>query len=433
MLVDAVAASTGATSHVTDRRPPHNPEAEESLLGAMLLMDQARRVGLDMVSAPDFHDPRHQAIFSAIAGRHAAGKDIDEGLVADTLAELGYPEIDRQVLLNLSGSMPPSAHTRGYADIVADDAYLRRAIKWAGEIEDRAYEGKVEPVAQLLGAVDETLAVPVIADTSGLEDVGDVAAKPREPKAMVIPGLLGERERVGLSSSGGVGKSTLLRQINVMVASGIHPFTWEPITPRRGLHVDMENEEEDTDAEARTGYVDLVKVAGSRYRGGAMRVTRTQGIDLRARRDVRWLEAQIRAARPSLLLIGPVYKMYRGQPGSGKFSDEAVDEVIGALDELRKRYNLALIIEGHSPYGTDGDRAGGRWKGSQEWEAWLNFARTLRIPDKSTGREDNGTDVDVVPWRFDRHEGRTWPRRLVHGESWPWERPNMTDPSLGFE
>lgn len=426
------------------RVPPHNLEAEQALLGAMLTIRDSTRVGLDECSAADFHDPQHAFVFSAIAGCWAAGKAIDPVTVAETLRTMGA--LDRvggsAGLRALQGMMPLSGHAGTYARTVADLAWLRRVIgHYGGDVVDAAYASDVELVGKLIAGGDEALEAPVGVDaTEGLIDVGEIGARPVPVrKEFVIPGLLGRRERVGISAQEGIGKTSLFRQLAVMVAAGIHPFTWEPIPPKRVLHVDHENEEEDTDYEPVTGYDSLVKVAGARYQGGAMRRIRTQGIDLRARRDVRWLEAQIKAARPDLLVIGPLYKMFMGRPGSGIFSDEAAREVISALDELRVRYDVALVIEGHSPYGEGGDRAGYRWKGSALWSAWLNFTRALVIPDPmGAGNEGvplDGTVVDVRPWgRWDRHEvGRSWPKRLQRGKSWPWEVPGMTDLALEFD
>ena len=62
---------------VTDRVPPHNLEAEESVLGSMMLSPEAIASVIETLKAPDFYRPVHQKIFQAILAMYARGEPVD--------------------------------------------------------------------------------------------------------------------------------------------------------------------------------------------------------------------------------------------------------------------------------------------------------------------------------------------------------------------
>ncbi len=66
--------------------PPHNLDAEESLLGAMLLSRTAIDVASESVSASDFYKPAHGHVYEAITSLSAQGEPVDPVTVADELA-----------------------------------------------------------------------------------------------------------------------------------------------------------------------------------------------------------------------------------------------------------------------------------------------------------------------------------------------------------
>jgi len=136
----------------TGRVPPHNLEAEESLLGAMLLsrdaISAATEVGVD---ASDFYKPAHAHIFDAIMALYGQGEPVDPVTVADELRRVDLLDGlgGRQTLLRLQAQTPASANASHYARIVNELALLRRLIAVAGEISEMGYDDS--------GEVGETL------------------------------------------------------------------------------------------------------------------------------------------------------------------------------------------------------------------------------------------------------------------------------------
>ncbi|MDA8297773.1 MAG: replicative DNA helicase [Actinomycetota bacterium] len=125
----------------TPRIPPHNLEAEESLLGAMLLSRDAIAAALEHCSAGDFYKPSHAHIFEAITALYAAGEPADTVTVADELRRAGaLEEVGGPAgLVALQANTPAISSAARYAGIVEEHALLRRLIGVAGEISELGY------------------------------------------------------------------------------------------------------------------------------------------------------------------------------------------------------------------------------------------------------------------------------------------------------
>ncbi|HEX9992158.1 MAG TPA: replicative DNA helicase [Acidimicrobiales bacterium] len=138
MTDDAPRARRGGGGRVL----PYNLEAEESLLGAMLLSKDAIAAAVDIVVADDFYKPAHGHIFDAVASLFAAGEPADPVTVAeelrraDLLDAVGGPA----GLVRLQSATPATSNAARYARIVEEHALLRRLIHVAGEIAELGYE-----------------------------------------------------------------------------------------------------------------------------------------------------------------------------------------------------------------------------------------------------------------------------------------------------
>ena len=125
------------------RIPPHNLEAEESLLGAMLLSRDAIALAAEArVELGDFYKPAHGHIFEAVMSLYGQGEPVDPVTVAEELrrAELLETLGGKPTLLRLQAETPASANAAHYANIVTELALLRRLIGVAGEIAESAYD-----------------------------------------------------------------------------------------------------------------------------------------------------------------------------------------------------------------------------------------------------------------------------------------------------
>jgi len=120
------------------RVPPHNLEAEESLLGAMLLSNDATSAALEICSAEDFYKPAHGHIFQAVISLFSAGEAIDVVTVKEELKRRSLLDAvgDPAYLVGLTTNTPSIANAVYYARIVEEHALLRRLVGVAGEIAE---------------------------------------------------------------------------------------------------------------------------------------------------------------------------------------------------------------------------------------------------------------------------------------------------------
>jgi replicative DNA helicase len=129
------------TGSAGQRVPPHNLQAEESLLGAMLLSKDAIAAGVELLDAQDFYKPAHTHIFDAITSLYGAGEPVDPVTVADELRRAGLldPIGGQGALVSLQANTPATTSAARYAKIIEEHALLRRMIWVAGDIAERAY------------------------------------------------------------------------------------------------------------------------------------------------------------------------------------------------------------------------------------------------------------------------------------------------------
>jgi len=123
------------------RVPPHNLQAEESLLGAMLLSREAAAAAAELVTANDFYKPAHGHVYDAVSTLTARGEPVDPVTVADELrrADLLDAIGGSSTLLSLQANTPATSNAARYATIVEEHALLRRLIGVAGEIAELGY------------------------------------------------------------------------------------------------------------------------------------------------------------------------------------------------------------------------------------------------------------------------------------------------------
>jgi len=121
--------------------PPHSLEAEQSVLGGLLLdNDAVDRVG-DVIADADFYSEAHRHVFHTIVALAAEGKPADVVTVSESLAsaqKLDYVG-GLSYLGALVANVPTAANIRHYAQIVRDRSILRQLAATAGDIADAAY------------------------------------------------------------------------------------------------------------------------------------------------------------------------------------------------------------------------------------------------------------------------------------------------------
>ena len=126
-----------------DRKLPFSLEAEQSLLGSILIDPMCMDEIAPLITAEDFYVPEHTEIFRAMQSMYLKSKNIDVVTLIEELVKSGtYDESGgREYLRLVAEAVPTAANAKDYADIVRDKAVLRQLIEAGEDITEAAYAG----------------------------------------------------------------------------------------------------------------------------------------------------------------------------------------------------------------------------------------------------------------------------------------------------
>ncbi|HOQ37957.1 MAG TPA: replicative DNA helicase [Acetivibrio sp.] len=140
------------------RIPPQNIEAEQSVLGAILLDKEVLSNVTEIISAQDFYRDDHREIFEAIVDLYDRAEPIDLITVSEQLKMRG--SLDSvggiEYLTNLANMVPTTANAKHYAKIVEEKSILRRLIRASSEIVKMGYEAS-EEVSYVLDKAEKSI------------------------------------------------------------------------------------------------------------------------------------------------------------------------------------------------------------------------------------------------------------------------------------
>jgi len=239
----------------------------------------------------------------------------------------------------------------------------------------------------------------------------------------LVDGIIPRGSSMMLTAEEGVGKSTLLRQIALAASSGLQPF--QPVSPRgrpiRVLLVDCEVSRNQLVRSLRSlwsyacGHLDhpdtFTKMLAVE--------SRQAGWDLTHGPDQAELHRIVKAHRPDLLVIGPVYRF----ADSDLNTEEGVRAWQKPFEPLMAE-GISFITEHHAPNGDPGQRRALRPIGSSAMRRWFAQGLAVRAMKCRHGvmfcTERNCTRrAQVEHWRGPRDESR-WPRHLGGIAGVPW-------------
>src|SRR3989344_8945699 len=141
-----------------EKLPPQNIEAEQSLLGCLLIDKDSVIKVADLVHEDDFYKDSHKMIFETIRELYARHEPIDIISLTNRLEEKGKLETigGRTYLAQLTNTVATASHVVHYANIIQRKATLRRLLRSASEIAELGYNEE-EDVDQLLDAAEQKL------------------------------------------------------------------------------------------------------------------------------------------------------------------------------------------------------------------------------------------------------------------------------------
>jgi replicative DNA helicase len=166
------------------RLPPHSVEAEQSLLGGLMLDQRAWDQIADVVAADDLYRADHRLIFGAVAALVERNQPPDAVTVSEHLQRLGQLEAGGGLpyLARLVEDTPSAANIRAYAKIVRDHAMLRRLIEIGGDIAASAHATEGLTAAEIVDRAEQR--VFEIAERGQRQGSGFVSLKSILPKTI---------------------------------------------------------------------------------------------------------------------------------------------------------------------------------------------------------------------------------------------------------
>ena len=161
-----------------NRQVPQSLEAEQSVLGSILIDSQCITDIVGILRPEDFYNQQNREIYEAIYTMFNFSQTIDPVTVLDKMRELGvYHDNSRDYILQLMKITPTAANVQRYANIVRDKAMLRGLAQAATEISDTVYSQVGTPAEMLESAEKKIYALRKGERGDSLEHIGTVILK----------------------------------------------------------------------------------------------------------------------------------------------------------------------------------------------------------------------------------------------------------------
>jgi replicative DNA helicase len=165
-----------------EKLPPYNLEAEQAVLGSMMIDKEAVYIALEVLQPEDFYKEAHQILFTTIVGLEAKGDPVDMVTLTEELHRLNEVEKVGGIgyVAEVANVVPTAANARHYAEIVAEKSILRKLIRVSTNIANRCYEDQEETRELLDNAEKMILEIADERNFSGLVPLKQVLGETLE-------------------------------------------------------------------------------------------------------------------------------------------------------------------------------------------------------------------------------------------------------------
>ncbi|MDO5726889.1 MAG: replicative DNA helicase [Bowdeniella nasicola] len=219
-------AYADARSHDYDRTPPQDIEAEQSVLGSMLLSKDALADVVQELKAADFYLPKHEIIFNAIGDMYSRGRPVDSLLLHAHLRDNGQLDAvgGPAYLHTLIASVPTASSALFYARIVHEKAVLRHLVEAGTRIAQLGYSADGSEVDDLVN--EAQAAVYAVGENRNTQDYVQI----RE----ILDEVTNEIQMAASRGEGLVGVPTGFKELDDLT-NGLHGGQMIIVAARPGM------------------------------------------------------------------------------------------------------------------------------------------------------------------------------------------------------
>lgn len=279
--------------------PPHSVEAEQSVLGGLLLEATALDKITDLLTAADFYRQEHRLIFRQIVRLSEQAKPVDVITVAEALEIAG--ELDKvgglPYLGGLAQNVPSAANIRRYGEIVRERSIMRKLAEVGTDIASSAYNPTGRDAAQLLDEAE-----------SKVFEIAEAGSKGKQGFLPMPPLLTQVVERI----------ETLYARDNTSDVTGIATGFTDLDRKTSGLHPG-----------------DLVIIAGRPSMGKtALAINIAENVAMDSKLPVAIFSMEMGATQLVMRMIGSVGKLNQQDLRTGKLQDDDWGRLTQALGKL---------------------------------------------------------------------------------------------------
>lgn len=381
-------------------------EAERALIGNTLTARTLEAVS-SIVLASDFSNLETRAAYEAIHEAWTSGRHFDPITVSEAHGTPNLETLNEWINIGSISGLPL------YAETIAKASQLRELLLGITTVASSINAAEIDDPDEAIGQLSNVVANHrQLSAGEGIEVVPMAeflqrTAEEPERHEWLLPNFIRRRWRIVIAGEEGIGKMVLLRQIGHCLAAGIHPFRPGTTTkPCRVLFVDVENPADTIADQTKliSNQHDLVAMSEGRL----FIHSNEAGMNLAQPGDRRRFERIVAQAQPDVLVAGPLYKLSRRQTGGHSDWDADAMDLINFFDDIRTRYNCALLLEHHLvKSGQNAHFRSTDQGGSAMFRRWPEMSFSM-IEDPESG---NPNTVKLHRYRRARNV-ETWPDRI---------------------
>ncbi|NVJ67315.1 MAG: replicative DNA helicase [Gammaproteobacteria bacterium] len=194
--------------------PPHSIEAEQSVLGGVMLDNEMWEMVSEVLLATDFYVKNHREVFKAMEALANIGQPMDVITVSEFIEKQGESDIGLAFLGELAQNTPSIANIRAYAEIVREKAVTRQLISATNEIADASFNPEGRSLSELLDFAEKK--VFAIAESRETDNEGPTGVEE------ILKSTIHRIEEIQKNKGGITGISTGFTDLDKMT-SGLQP------------------------------------------------------------------------------------------------------------------------------------------------------------------------------------------------------------------